>query len=197
MSTRKGRPDRSRNALQDPRATDRFQFNGSRPAAERPETLEQAKRWDVQKSRAIAHGLCVSCASQYAWGLQIGFTHSHPPCTKCAAIVGATVGEARLNGWRNMRLRNVGTADSGERSRAYRSRHATPEKYIEGYGTCCCGACWTGYATCHCSGCHHTFVDERTFSRHRIRGRCHDPEARGLVKITRAHWIGWGWPKRG
>jgi hypothetical protein len=152
-------------------------------------------RWDVQKSRAIARGLCERCAGQYAWGLQIGFTYSHPPCGKCAVIIASAIGELRPNGWRNMRLSDVGTNDTRERSRAHRSRNTTPEKYTHGYGQCSgCGASWTGYTTAHCAGCHATFIDERTFATHRIRGRCRDPETRGLVKITRAHWIGWGWP---
>ncbi len=191
MSTRKGRPVRG--GLRDPRSADHFQSK-RQPAAERPETIEQAKRWDVQKSRALAQGLCSRCAAQYAWGLQVGFTRSHPPCSSCAVIIGAVVGEGRPNGWRNMRLENIAPTDTRECPHAHRSRHMTPEKYVEGYGTCRCGVLWTGYATCHCSGCHHTFADERTFATHRIRGRCHDPEARGLVKITRAHWVGWGWP---
>jgi hypothetical protein len=192
MKMHKDRPGRG--GLRDPLAADRVNSNGQRPA-ERPETLYQAQWWDVQKSRAIAHGLCEECAAQYAWGLQLGFTRSHPPCPRCAAIVAVTSGIVRPNGWRNMRLRNVATDDTREPSHAYRSRNTTPEKYLHGYGQCGgCGASWTGYTVCHCSGCHHTFADERTFAAHRIRRRCQDPESRGLVKITRAHWVGWGWP---
>ncbi len=191
MSTRKSRPGRG--GFRDPQSADHFQSK-RQPAAERPETIEQAKRWDVQKSRALAQGLCDKCASQYAWGLQVGFSHSHPPCSSCAAIIGAVVGEARPNGWRNMRLGNVGPADTRECPHAHRSRHTTPERYREGYGTCQCGSFWSGYATCHCSGCHHTFSTERAFAQHRVRGRCQDPEARGLVKVSRAHWVGWAFP---
>lgn len=132
MSTREGRP--AMGGLRDPRATDRFQSIGQRPAAERPETIEQARRWDVQKSRALAHGLCDRCAAQYAWGSQIGFTHSRPPCSSCALIVDAAIGEVRTNGWRNMRLRDVGTDDTRKGRRAHRSRTVTPEKYVHGYG---------------------------------------------------------------
>jgi len=165
------------------------------PKAQRTETLSQAQRFDVQRSRAAGAGLCDVCAAQYAWGLQIGFSHSRPPCSKCAVIVGATVGEVRLNGWRNMRLRNIGTADTGERPHSHQSRAVTPEKYAHGYGQCIrCGASWTGYETCHCSGCHHTFAGESAFIQHRLRGRCQEPQTRGLIKITRAHWVGWGWP---
>ena len=187
MSTRKSRPGRG--GLRD---HGRNQSN----SIERPETLEQARRWDVQKSRALAHGLCERCAGQYSWGLQIGFTHSRPPCPSCAVIVAATVGEARPNGWINMRLSDVGSADTTQVPHAHRSRRVTPEKYVEGYGTCQCGTSWTGYEACHCAGCHHTFAGERAFVKHRVRGRCQDPESRGLVKIHRSHWTGWGWPRQ-
>jgi hypothetical protein len=193
MSTRKGRPDRC-GLLDSSAKTDQLHLN-VRPI-ERPETIDQAKRWDVQKSRAIAHGLCEKCAGQYCWGLQIGFIHSRPPCCECAAIIAVTSGEARPNGWVNMRFTDVGTDDTREAPRAYRSRHTTPEKYLHGYGTCHCGTAWSGYAVAHCAGCHCTFADERAFATHRVRGRCQDPEARGLVKIARAHWVGWGWPKQ-
>ncbi len=168
----------------------------SRPSITHPETLDQARRWDVQKSRAIAHGLCGKCAGQYAWGLQVGFTHSRPPCDSCAVIVGSTPGGTRPNGWVNMRLGNVGPDDTRELPHAYRSRRVTPEKYIDGYGACQCGSSWTGFETCHCRGCHHTFLGDRAFAAHRVRGHCRAPETRGLVKIHRAHWTGWGWPKQ-
>jgi hypothetical protein len=171
-------------------------LNSRRPASQCPETIDQARRWDVVKARAIAFGLCDPCAAGYAWGLQLGFSHSRPPCTRCALIMGPVIGEVRPNRWTNLRLESVVPADTEERPHAHRSRHLTPAKYIEGYGTCLCGAFWTGYTTCHCSGCHQTFTTEHSFAQHRIRGRCQDPEARGLVKITRAHWTGWGWPKR-
>ena len=193
MTKRKAAP--ARTALQNPRAAGQSKSSG--PASARPETIEQARRWDVQKSRALAFGLCDRCAAQFAWGLQIGFAKSRPPCASCAQILAVAVGERRPNGWTNVRLENVGTDDTRYRSDAYRSRNTTPAKYREGYGTCLgCEAFWTGFSTCHCSGCHTTYIDERAFSRHRVRGRCHDPESRGLVKITRAHWTGWGWPKQ-
>ena len=65
-----------------------------------------------------------------------------------------------------------------------------------GYARCQCGEAWTGHDACHCAGCHHTFTGERAFAAHRIRGRCQAPESRGLVKIHRTHWTGWGWPKQ-
>ena len=168
----------------------------SRPRITHPETPNQARRWDVQKSRAVAHGLCSRCAGQYAWGLQVGFAHSRPPCSNCAVIVGSTPGETRPNGWVNLRLRNVDTDATGELPHAYRSRRVTPEKYIDGYGACQCGSSWTGFETCHCPGCHQTFLGDRAFAAHRVRGRCRAPETRGLVKLARSHWVGWGWPRQ-
>jgi hypothetical protein len=162
----------------------------------RPESLDQARRCDVQKNRAIAHGMCNRCAGQYAWGLQIGFTHSRPPCSTCAVILAATPGEARPNGWVNMRLESVGADDTRESPHTYRSRRATPEKYRDSYGSCQCGASWTGYETCHCAGCHQTFLGERAFATHRVAGRCQDPETRGLVKVHRPHFTGWVFPKQ-
>jgi hypothetical protein len=165
------------------------------PAIERAETLAQATRWDVQKSRAMAVGLCETCAGQYSWGLQIGFTLSKPPCRRCAAVLALASGAARPNGWRNLRLTNVGTGDTGIGPHAHRSRNTTPARYVEGFGECGgCGAFWTGFTTCHCSGCHQTFVDARVLAAHQIKRRCQDPQTRGLVKITRAYWTGWGNP---
>ena len=149
MSTRKSRPGRG--GLRDPRVD---QSNSS----ERPETLTQAKRWDVQKSRAVAHGLCAVCASAYSWGLQIGFTHSRPPCASCAVIVAATPGETRPNGWTNMRLSDVGSDDTRVRPHAHASRLPEAAMGRHGYASCQCGALWTGYDACHCAGCHHTLT---------------------------------------
>lgn len=162
--------------------------------ATRPETLDQAHRCDVQKSRAIARGLCDKCAGQYAWGLQVGFTHSRPPCSSCAVILAATPGETRPNGWVNMRLRNLGTDDTGQLPHAHPARPVTPEKRIEGYGECQCGTFWTGFETCHCAGCHRTFLGERAFAKHRVGGSCRDPRKRGLVEVIQSRWKGWGFP---
>jgi hypothetical protein len=190
MTTRKSRPWRG--GLDNPWTLDRDKSN-RQPAARRPETLDQTRRWDVQKSRALAHGLCDRCSASYAWGLQIGFAHSNPPCDRCAAIVAATTGVTRPNGWRNMRLKNVATGDTAQAPYAHRSRNTTPEKYLHGYGLCGgCGASWTGYTVCHCCSCHLSFTSESAFVAHRHRGRCRDPQTRGLIKVRRAHWVGWG-----
>ena len=41
-----------------------------------------------------------------------------------------------------------------------------------------CNAEWGGSLTCHCSaeGCHRTFTGIQAFDRHRVRGKCVDPE---------------------
>lgn len=41
-------------------------------------------------------------------------------------------------------------------------------------------------------------IGRRSFitAAHRVRGRCKDPESRGLVKVHRMHFIGWGWPRQ-
>jgi len=52
-------------------------------------------------------GLCEACASQYAWGCQIGFNLSKPPCRECQPIVDATPTRERPNGWRTMHGRGA------------------------------------------------------------------------------------------
>lgn len=44
--------------------------------------------------------------------------------------------------------------------------------------SCRCGARWTGTSKCHCSadGCHRLFSSVAMFDRHRVNGRCVDPE---------------------
>jgi hypothetical protein len=165
------------------------------PKADRAETIDQAQRWDVQKSRALAFGICDRCGAEYAWGLADGFAIVHPPCAQCARILGPVVGDRRPNGWTNVRLENVGPADTGKCPHAHRSRNTTPGKYLQGYGSCrACEDSWTGFAVCHCASCCHTFADITAFDQHRLRGHCQDTATRGLVKIHRAHWTGWSWP---
>lgn len=57
------------------------------PKSTRPETLRQAQTWDTTKNKYVDLGLCDVCAAQAAWGHQVGFTLSHPPCTTCALVV--------------------------------------------------------------------------------------------------------------
>jgi hypothetical protein len=72
------------------------------PKKRRPESIRDAQTWETNKNRALRLGLCDRCASQYAWGCQIGFTESHPPCDQCAVIVASRPGRERANGWKHM-----------------------------------------------------------------------------------------------
>jgi hypothetical protein len=72
------------------------------PKSARPETISQARTWDTVKHKAMHAGLCEACASQYAWGCQIGFSLSKPPCPNCQPVVDATPTRERPNGWRTM-----------------------------------------------------------------------------------------------
>jgi hypothetical protein len=158
----------------------------------KPETLRQAERWNVAANRAERLGLCRRCAGQYAWGAQIGFSLSHPPCPACARLIETLGAAPKPNGWRVL-SGVLPTSDTGNRSNGPESRITDPVKGIDGYGQCRhCGEQWTGFTTCHCSACHMTFQGIEAFDRHRVRGHCADPATRGLIKITRPHWVGWG-----
>jgi hypothetical protein len=55
-----------------------------------PETLRQAKRWDVVKRRYVDAGLCDRCAAQIGWGHQDnggGWNDLRPPCGRCTPVV--------------------------------------------------------------------------------------------------------------
>jgi hypothetical protein len=164
------------------------------PKAARAETIRQAARWDVQKSRALAFGLCNRCAAQYAWGLSDGFAIVHPPCRSCAGVAEAAIGAAKPNRWRVLWVL-PGTLPSsltGKRSGGPQTRPRDPAMGRDGHGSCrVCGDHWSGWLTCHCTGCCRTFAEIRAFDQHRVRGHCQDPETRGLVKVHRAHWVGW------
>lgn len=53
------------------------------------ESIAQARAFDRKKKRYRRLGLCHPCASQAAWGHQLGFGEGriNDPCTKCAPIV--------------------------------------------------------------------------------------------------------------
>lgn len=59
----------------------------SRPAADPPESLRQARTFDATKRHYMQLGLCGRCAAQAAWGHQLGFSESKPPCHGCQSIV--------------------------------------------------------------------------------------------------------------
>lgn len=66
-----------------------------------PETLAQARRWDRAHAWYLRAGLCGRCASQMAWGHQIGWGRVHPPCESCLLIIG-TFPLIQVNGWRSV-----------------------------------------------------------------------------------------------
>jgi hypothetical protein len=53
----------------------------------RPETLRQARHWDVTASYYRRAGLCDCCAAQAAWGHQTSFREVLPPCVECRPAV--------------------------------------------------------------------------------------------------------------
>lgn len=161
------------------------------PKAARCETASQAHRWDLNRNRAAELGICDRCGPQFADGLAIGFTLVRPPCRTCAEIVDTWIGAPRPNGWR-VHPRAPRHSDTRKCSGAPETRLTDPATGIDGFGRCrLCGQIWTGFSVCHCSACCVTFAGVDAFDRHRLRGRCQDPESRGLTKTTRAHWIGW------
>jgi hypothetical protein len=52
-----------------------------------PETMSQARTWQIHNNRYVDLGLCYPCAAQAAYGHQLGFSRIHPPCEVCAPIV--------------------------------------------------------------------------------------------------------------
>lgn len=63
-----------------------------------PETLSQARYFDMLKRHYEGLDLCGACAAQAAHGHQIGFSLSRPPCPACEPIVN-TFPTQRTNGW--------------------------------------------------------------------------------------------------
>jgi hypothetical protein len=74
-----------------------------------PETPRQARTWETVKNSYVLAGLCIACASQAAYGHQLGFSYVRPPCFDCRSIVAAHP-EPAGNGWRKFR--------KGDRARA-------------------------------------------------------------------------------
>jgi hypothetical protein len=55
-----------------------------------PETMRQAQRWEIIKTRYTNAGLCDRCAAQAGWGHQDnagGWNDLRPPCELCVPIV--------------------------------------------------------------------------------------------------------------
>ncbi len=70
-----------------------------RPTADRPETLRQARRFEVHKGEFLHLGLCHPCAAQGAYGRQFGFGLVRPPCADCLPLL-SLLPVAAPNGWR-------------------------------------------------------------------------------------------------
>lgn len=69
--------------------------------AEPPETMDQARRhgWHVRRYESL--GLCPRCASQAAWGHQVGWTRVHRPCDPCRPLVDK-FDLPQVNGWHSI-----------------------------------------------------------------------------------------------
>lgn len=66
-----------------------------------PETMGQARLWDATSAWYLKAGLCGRCASQMAWGHQIGWSRVHPPCEECRPFID-TFPLGQVNGWRSV-----------------------------------------------------------------------------------------------
>lgn len=70
-------------------------------AVNAPESPGQARLWDRTFDWYQAAGLCARCASQAAWGHQIGWTQVHAPCDRCTCVV-STFPLEQMGGWRSV-----------------------------------------------------------------------------------------------
>lgn len=67
----------------------------------RPESLREARTWEIVKGKYAALGLCGRCAAQAAWGHQIGFGRlEHQPCAACAPVVATLPVATASPAWR-------------------------------------------------------------------------------------------------
>lgn len=71
-----------------------------RSYVDRDETLRQATTFEAMRRRYIRLGLCSRCAAQAAFGHQLGFSRSKPPCHECLPIVNKFP-TAKPNQWRS------------------------------------------------------------------------------------------------
>lgn len=70
-----------------------------------PETLVQARKWEVVKARYVELGLCEKCAAQAAYGHQSnsgGWPSLNPPCDRCTETVGTFPFPTTNAGWRKI-----------------------------------------------------------------------------------------------
>ncbi len=61
-----------------------------------PETLRQARRWDVWNGQYRRLLSCATCSAQWAWGRALGWSKVLPPCADCRVVVGPTWASARV-----------------------------------------------------------------------------------------------------
>jgi hypothetical protein len=72
---------------------------------DRPETVNQAHTWDGNFQRYKRSGFCPRCASQAAWGHQIGWRQTGDVGDCCrghalpVAVVGQGLAERWVSGW--------------------------------------------------------------------------------------------------
>lgn len=52
------------------------------------ETPRQARTFSTMKGHYLTLGLCSPCAAQAAFGHQLGFSRSNPPCDSCSSTIG-------------------------------------------------------------------------------------------------------------
>lgn len=71
----------------------------------RVETLRQAQTFDYNKNHYVKLGLCSPCAAQAAWGHQLGFSKSKPPCQECRPLV-ACFPVKEASNWRSLSPRH-------------------------------------------------------------------------------------------
>lgn len=69
----------------------------SRAKADRPETLREARSFEMFKRQHLNAGLCHVCASQGAYGRQLGFSRVGQPCAEECRAGASQVPE--LAGW--------------------------------------------------------------------------------------------------
>lgn len=76
------------------------------PSHALPETLRQAKRWDLVKRTYVSAGLCEGCAARAAWGHQHhgnSWRDLQPPCVRCRGLVEEFHEATSAVAWRKMR----------------------------------------------------------------------------------------------
>lgn len=174
-----------------------------KPKADRPETMRQARTWEIVKNRYRKLGLCYRCACQAAWGHQIGFSRIEAPCPGCAETLASFPDDAG-NGWRKhaniqkhemtVGLATLATLTPGNavadtktetRSRAWPSKERPTRRACEQVG---CPSPPVASKVCHCTVCHENFTTPASFDRHRHRGQCRKPAEAGLERKPDGRW---------